>query len=199
MTAYDLSTHDFNDPDPWVALGLDRSTFFDPVAKAALMRNNRTWSRRRLLPIVRVFARLMVILTQLVRIFFPKHLTMPKLLHSSIVWGMKNFVSRDANYLILRHFHVGTQTLRFISDNVGGLEMVNVPLRPRTIDDLGANMFLQHDLNIFNFIIQVNAQLIDQNRDIAARPYGAMDLSAIEDFDALLAPQPNKWTNVLDL
>jgi hypothetical protein len=27
-------------PDPWTALGLDRSTFFDPGAKEALLRGN---------------------------------------------------------------------------------------------------------------------------------------------------------------
>jgi hypothetical protein len=199
MTSYDLGTHDYSNPDPWTALSLDRSTLFDTVAKEALMRNNRTWSRRFLLPIVRVTARLAVVLTQLVRIVVPDWFAAPKLLHRSIVWGMSNFVCPEANYLILRHFNIGTQMLRFMSDNIGGLEMRSVPLRPRTIAALADNVFVQHDLNIFNFIIQVNAQLNAQGRAIAPRPLHEMDFSAIEDFDATLEPMPRSWHNLLDL
>jgi hypothetical protein len=64
MSGYDLATHDFCDPDPWLALSLDRSTYFDPAAKDAIMRNNRTRSRSLALPIVRVVARLAVVLTR---------------------------------------------------------------------------------------------------------------------------------------
>ena len=53
---YKLETHDFNDPDPWVALGLDRSTFFHPAAKEALLRGNATRSRQFLLPVIRPLA-----------------------------------------------------------------------------------------------------------------------------------------------
>jgi len=199
MTSYDLATHDYSNPDPWTALSLDHSTLFDPDAKAALMRNNRTWSRRFLLPGVRVVARLAVALTQVVRLFIPHWFAAPKLLHRSIAWGMATFVNPDANYLILRHFHIGTQMLRFLGDNIGGLEMKAVPLRPRTIEALADNVFVQHDLNIYNFIIQVNAQLNAQGRAIADRPLPEMDFSAIEDFDATLGPMPRRWHNFLDI
>lgn len=44
-TAFDPKNHDFANPDPWLALALDQSTFFDQSAKEALLRNNGTWSR----------------------------------------------------------------------------------------------------------------------------------------------------------
>jgi uncharacterized protein DUF6999 len=196
---YDLAKHDFTNPDPWTALSLDHSTLFDPVAKEALMRNNRTWSRRFFLPVVRVLARLAVALTQLVRIVIPDWFAAPKFLHRSIAWGMTNFVCPEANYLILRHFNIGTQMLRFLADNIAGLEMRWFPLRPRTIGDLVDNVFVQHDLNIYNFIIQVNAQLNAQGRTIGPRPLREMDFSAIEDFDHDLAPMPRRWHNFIDL
>ncbi len=199
MISYDLTRHDFTNPDPWTALSLDHSTLFDPVAKEALMRNNRTWSRRFVLPIVRVVARFAVVLTQLVRIVVPDWFAAPKLLHRSIVWGMTNFVNAEANYLIVRHFNIGTQMLRFMADNIGGLEMRWAPQRIRTIAELGDNAFVQHDLNIFNFIIQVNAQLNAQGRTILPRPLHEMDFSAIGDFDATLEPMPRTWHNFLDL
>jgi hypothetical protein len=198
-TGYDLSKHDYTNPDPWIALTLDHSTLFDPVAKAALMRNNRTWSRRFLLPVVRVVARFAVLLTQFFRLFVPHWFAAPKLLHRSIAWGMSTFVHPDANYLIVRHFNIGTQMLRFLGNNIGGLTMHPFPLRPRTIADLADNVFVQHDLNIYNFIIEVNAQLNAQGRTIAARSVRELDFSGIEDFDGTLEPMPRRWHNFLDI
>jgi Family of unknown function (DUF6999) len=53
--------------------------------------------------VVRPLARLSIVLVQLVRIVVPNRLTSSRPLHALIVWGMKNFVQSDANYLILRH------------------------------------------------------------------------------------------------
>ena len=44
------------------------------------------------------------------------------------------------------------------------------PLHPRTIEDLRDNVFIQHDLNIYNFIIQINAQLGASGRKIEPVP-----------------------------
>ena len=49
--------HDLRDPDPWLALHLDPSLPFDPQAKAALILDARSFSRRFVLPLVRPFAR----------------------------------------------------------------------------------------------------------------------------------------------
>jgi hypothetical protein len=105
---YRLEHHDFNDPDPWIALGLDRSTFFDAGAKEALLRGNASRSRQFLLPVVRPLARLSIVLVQLIRIVIPNRLASSRILHGLIVWGMRNFVSADANYLIIRHFNIGS-------------------------------------------------------------------------------------------
>ncbi len=115
---YDLKKHDFSNPDPWVALALDQSTFFDEKAKDALMRNNASKSRQFVLPLIRPIARLSIVLTQIIRIVIPNSLAFPKALHKIIVWGMRYFVSPDANYLIYRHFHIGSQMLKFLGDNI---------------------------------------------------------------------------------
>jgi len=196
---YDLAAHDFSNPDPWVALTLDSSTFFDADAKAALMRNNASRSRGFVLPIVRPVARLSIALIQILRLILPNHLTSPRLLHGIIVWGMKNFVSADANYLIFRHFHIGSQILRFLGDNIHGITITSHPLHPTRIDDFADNTFVQHDLNIYNFIIQVNAQLNEKGLRIEPVPLEAINFSAIADFDHTLPPMPNRWHNFLDL
>jgi len=192
---YDLAKHDFSNPDPWVALDLDQSTFFDSSAKAALLRNNASRSREYLLPIIRPLARLSIILVQLLRIVIPNSLTSSRALHTLIVWGMRNFLSPDANYLIFRHFHIGTQVLQFFADNVENVRVQLHPLRPLALDDFLDNTYVQHDLNIYNFIIQINAQ----GGQFKPRPLAQMNFAAIEDFDQLLPAMPNRWHNFLDL
>lgn len=192
---YDIAKHDFSNPDPWVALELDQSTFFDAGAKAALMRNNASRSRQFLLPLIRPVARLSIVMVQLVRIVIPNSLTSSRCLHALIVWGMKNFLSPEANYLIFRHFHIGSQMLKFLGDNAGNVEMKSHPLKPRTIDDFKDNTYVQHDLNIFNFIIQVNAQ----GGQFKPVPLKKIDFSAIEEVDNQLPIMPGRWHNFLDL
>jgi hypothetical protein len=199
MVSFDPARHDAQNPDPWMALALDQSTFFDQAAKEALLRNNDSWSRKAILPVIRPLARLSIAAVKLVRIFIPDSLTSSRALHNLIVWGMKNFVSRDANYLIMRHFHIGSQMLRFMNDNLAGGTLPSCPLRPRRVEDFRDNMFVQHDLNIYNFIIDLNRYLKDNGRSIAALPPGSVDFSAIRDFDQEIEGIPDKWHNVLDL
>jgi Family of unknown function (DUF6999) len=196
---YRLDNHNFDDPDPWVALGLDRSTFFDARAKEALLRGNGSRSRQFLLPVVRPLARLSIVLMQLIRIVIPNRFASSRLLHGLIVWGMTHFVSADANYLIVRHFNIGSQILKFLADNIAGIDIKSHPLHPHTLEDLRDNVFIQHDLNIYNFIIQVNAQLGTSRRKIEPLGLETIDFSAIQDVDDRIATMPDTWHNFLDL
>jgi len=197
--SFDAKLHDLNNPDPWLALALDQSTFFDQPAKEALLRNNGTRSRTFLLPIIRPLARLSIALVRLVRILIPNALTSPKTLHCLIAWGMKNFVNKDANYLIMRHFHIGSQILRFLNDNLAEGQLTSHPLKPRIIDDFKNNMFVQHDLNIYNFIIELSAYLQKNNKSIQPIPLDKIDFSAIYDFDSEIDSLSDTWHNFLDL
>jgi len=105
---------------------------------------------------------------------------------------MRNFLSPEANYLIFRHFHIGSQVLKFLADNAGA-EITSHPLKPHTIDDFRNNTYVQHDLNIYNFVIQVNTA----GGKFRPIPLEQIDFSAIEDTDAQLAAMPNRWHNFL--
>jgi len=189
--------HDPANPDPWHALALDQSTFFDQSAKEALLRNNASASRRLVLPIVRPLARLTIALIRLIRIFIPNTFQSPRLLHATICWGMKMFVSRDANYLILRHFNLGSQVLAFLNDNLAGGALPGHPLLPKKIVDLRDNVFVQHDLNIYNFVIELNGYL--RKKEIRIEPAAQIDYSAIQPFAEEIEDLPQRWHNVLDL
>lgn len=197
MAEYAVPGHDPNDPDPWLALALDRSLPFEPIAKAALIRDQSSRCRQFLLPLVRPFARLTIILAQLVHTISPRWPHAPRFLHRSIALGMKHFLSRDANLLILRHFHLGAQVLRFISDNATpGFHPPLKPMTPRRIDDVREDLFLNHDLNIYNYLIGLNREL--ERRGTSVARVDRIDFSAITD-EIVLDPLPNGRLNIVDL
>ena len=195
--AFTMDAYDPRDPDPWLALYLDQSLPIAPVAKNALLKGNRSWSRRWMFPIVRPAVFGFFLFVKLLRGISPHHPNLNGPLHKLIHWGLKTFCTPEANTLILRHFHVGTELLAFIKANAGPVEVDTVPLRPRTLKDLEDNVFLQHDLNVFNFIIQLNASLRAQGRDLA--PVDHLDFSMISDEPFELEPLPKGWLNFVDV
>ena len=184
---YRLENHNFDDPDPWVALGLDRSTFFDARAKEALLRGNGSKSRQFLLPIVRPLARLSIVLVQLIRLVIPNRLHSSAMLHGLIVWGMKHFVSPDANFLIIRHFNIGSQILKFLADDISKASASSRIRCTRAHPGPARQRFIQHDLNIYNFIIQINALLGAADRKIEPVPLPSVNFSAIRDVNDSIA------------
>jgi len=194
--AFDIATYDPLDPDPWLALYLDQSLPIDPIAKTALLKGNRSWSRRWLFPIVRPAVFAFFILVKIARGISPHHPNLNGPLHRLIHWGLKTFATPEANTVILRHFHIGTELLAFIKTNAM-VDVQTVALRPRTLKDLEANVFLQHDLNVYNFIIQLNASLRAQGRDLT--PADNLDFSMISDAPFEFEPLPTGWLNFADV
>jgi len=193
---FDPSTFNASDPDPWLALYLDQSLPIDDGAKRALLIGNASPSRRWLFPIVRPFIFAGFLAIKALRGVSPGAPNLNRTLHRLIFWGLRTFASPEANLLILRHFHIGTEILAFIKANAGPVDVETTPLRPRTLEALQDNVFLQHDLNVYNFIIQLNASLRGQSRDLA--PVDEPDFSMIsETFD--LEPPPRGPLNYIDV
>ncbi len=193
---FDAARFDPRDPDPWLALYLDQSLPIDDGAKRALLLGNRSFSRRWIFPVARPFIIAFFLLVKLLRVVSPHRPNLNRVLHELIHWGLKTFASPEANTLILRHFSIGTEILAFIKANAGPVAIDSWPLRPTRLADLRDNMFLQHDLNIFNFIIQLNAGLRAQGRDLA--PVERPDFSMISDEPFPLEPLPRGWLNKID-
>lgn len=194
---FDMAGYDPKDPDPWLALYLDQSLPIAPEAKTALLMGNRSWSRRWMFNIIRPAVFAFFILVKIARGISPHHPNLNGFLHRLIHWGLRTFCTPQANTLILRHFHIGTELLAFIKANAGPVEVETVPLRPRTLKDLEDNVFLQHDLNVFNFIIQLNASLRAQGRDL--EPVAEPDFSMISDAPFELEPLPEGPLNFVDV
>jgi hypothetical protein len=193
----DLSKHDDRDPNPWLALYLDNSIPINEATKLALMRDNDSNSRRYLLPFISVFSKILMFFIHIFKFFFPRLINSSKALHRILSWGLKNFVSRDANLLIFRHFHVGSEVLSFIAHNVVGIEAVTSPIKPRNFEDVKDDIFLKHDLNLYNFVININRQLNEKNITLQGKEQLDMSMITEDQFDHIQFP--NKWTNILDL
>lgn len=193
----DIMAHDERDPNPWLALFLDESIPINKRTKLALMRDNASNSVRYLLPFIGFWSKVSMFFIHLFKFFFPKLINSSKILHRILAWGLRRFVSPDANLLIFRHFHIGTEILQFIAGNIPGVEIIGNPLKPKDFEDVKDDLFLKHDLNLYNFVIRLNDQL--QKKQSTIGPPDTIDLSMIteDQFDHI--EFPNKWTNFLDL
>jgi hypothetical protein len=196
---FDPRRYDAGDPDPWLALYLDHSLPIDPQAKRALLMGARSWSRRWLFPVSRPLVFLFFGLVKVLRAISPRYPNLNGLLHKSIHWGLRVFGSPECNTLILRHFHVGTELLAFMKANAGiDPDLVKtVPLKPLTLKDLEDNVFLQHDLNVFNFIIELNLALRAAGKEIM--PPERVDFSMISDIDPEFERFPTGQLNRIDI
>jgi hypothetical protein len=196
---YEKAPYNPEDPNPWLALYLDMSLPLSDEVKAALLSNSGSKSRQFVLPLIRPCAKLTMVGFQLLKIFIPNKFTSSKLLHRLIFWGLRNFVRPDANYLILRHFHIGSEILQFVASNVPGVQIPLNPLRPRNLGDLVDNMFLKHDLNIYNFLIRINREMKAQGIQLTKQQ--RLNFDAITDgpFPIDEDKLPKRWLNFLDL
>jgi hypothetical protein len=189
--------HDPSDPSPWLALYLDQSVPMAEVAKRAWLADVASRSRQFFLPVARPIARAGIVLVQLFRLFLPRAFHSSRFLHILLEWHMKVFVSRNANFLILRHFHLGSEILRFIADNVQGVDVKTTPLKPLSLDEVRNLIFTKHDVNLFNFVIELNRQLREKNLEFA--PRAQLDFSAISEQLPSFDDLPDRFTNFVDL
>lgn len=193
----DFSNHDKRDPNPWLAMYLDSSIPINNKTKQALMRDNDSKSVRYLLPIIQLASKVAMFFIHIFKFFFPKLFNSSKFLHKILAWGLKRFVSRDANLLIFRHFHVGSEILQFVANNIKGVAIQTSPLKPIDFEDVKDDLFLNHDLNLYNFIINLNQQLREEGITIV--PEDNLDLDMITEDQFNHIEFPDKWTNILDL
>ncbi|MBC8044378.1 MAG: hypothetical protein IAF08_13150 [Rhizobacter sp.] len=194
---FDALPHDPRDPDPWLALYLDSSVPIDRLAKAAMLKDSRSWSRQFMLPLVRPLARLAIILIQVLKVFIPNYFTSSFVLHRILYHGMKTFLSPNANFLILRHFTMGSQILAFIAANVKDVDVPLRPLLPKDLEMVKDDLFLNHDLNLFNFIINLNREL--HRKGLKLAPPDRIDFEPVSTVPLRLEAMPTRWTNFVDL
>lgn len=190
------ATYDPLDPNPWLALYLDQSTPLPDHVKSAWLTDSASGSRQYLLPLIRPLARTFIVINQLLKAVLPRRWAASRLLHWILATGLKYFVTPEANWLVLRHFHQGAQILEFIAANAP-VQVETSPLKPLEIDDLKDELFLKHDLNLFNFVIRLNQALRAEDKHLSA--VDDIDFSMLEEPPLALKSMPKRWCNVIDL
>ncbi|MFD0589689.1 DUF6999 family protein [Paenibacillus sp. GCM10027627] len=197
LNVYEQMPHDKDDPNPFLAFYLDRSIPFNEEAKALYLQDCSSKTRQFLLPVLKPLARLMIIFLQIYKSIVPKAFTSSRALHRVLYWGMKTFVSPSANTMILRHFYLGSEVLQFIRDNVPGVDITMNPLKPINLEPVKDDLFLIHDLNLYNFIINLNNELRRKNLDVTKQE--RLNFNAITSGKIPIESMPKRWTNFLDL
>jgi hypothetical protein len=192
-----FNDHDERDPNPWLAMYLDLSIPINDTTKLCLMRDNDSRSAKYLLPVIKVFSKILMFFIHIFKFFFPKLINSSKILHLILSWGLRKFVSKDANLLIFRHFHVGSEIMEFIAKNIENIEINTSPLKPYNFEDIKDDLFLKHDLNLYNFVIKLNKQLKEKNISIIGKKSPNLDMISEDQFNHI--EFPDKWTNILDL
>lgn len=189
--------HDPDDPSPWHALYLDQSTPIRPSAKTLWLTNSSSVSRQFVLPFARVFSKVLIVIFQVIKALSPIDWRASRLLHQLIYWGLKYFVKKEANYLILRHFWLGSEILAFVGGNVPGVKVPMNPLRPKNLEDLKNHLFLTHDLNLFNFVINLNKEL--REKGLKIKPVETPDFSMLTEGEFDIEMPKDGFFNFIDL
>lgn len=152
-TNYVVNPHDRRNPDAWDALYLDQAIPVDPVAKGYMIRDLRSWTRNYLLIPIKIIANLSLAFIMTVKRLLPFQFSNYWLMHRSATWFLNTFVSPEACYLIVRHICLGSNIVNFLVDNGPNPTLEKSRLYPHTVNDLAENAFLEHDLILYNFVI----------------------------------------------
>ena len=193
----DPTTHDLRDPNPWLAMYLDSSIPMNDKAKQALVLDNDSRSGKWLMPFIIVWSKITIFFIHIFKFFFPRILNSSKVLHRMLAWGLRRWVSAEANLLIFRHFHCGSEIVEFVAANIDGVETKTVALKPNDFEDVKDDLFLNHDLNLYNFIINLNREMTEKGIQITEK--NDIDLSMISTDGFKMIDFPKGWTNILDL
>lgn len=141
---------------PYVqAIAVDNSLPMDEAAVELWLRDTENPLRWMVRPLLQFACATLLHVT-----WFLKRLPLPQfrahgLLQWMICWFCRNFVSREANVLILRHFATESNILNFLRDNQGAPHVPPIELYPRTIDELMQHSFVRHDQELFRLMRDV--------------------------------------------
>ena len=168
-------------PSVWTAMLADPTVPFDRETLTLVVRDQRTWSRRWLYPVVRPVSRAAVALIRVVKRLVPVPLSTHSTMDGLCVWFLRRFVSPAAGKLLVRHFVVETNLLNFVVRNAGLSAVDEVTLRPTTLEELGNSAVIEHDLNVYDVLIGLGLQR-------RATPPGRPAAPHVLDFSMLTVP-----------
>ncbi len=176
------------------AVAVDNSLPISPVAVELWLRdieNPLRWIVRPLLQFV--FAVLLHVTWALKRLPLPQFRA-----HGVLQWTIcmfcRNFVSPEANQLILRHFATESNLLNFLRDNSNTKNIKPLELYPRQVNDMLRHTFVDHDQELFRMLHELGPW--DHRRESAKAT--ALDWTHWRNIDITDQGHRPRFTQVLD-
>jgi hypothetical protein len=192
-------TYNRRDPNTWDILYLDKAIPIDPIAKAYTIKDLQNWTRNYLLIPIKVIANLLLGIIMTVKRLLPWQFNAYGLMHRSAAFFLDNFVSPEACYLIVRHISLGSNIVNFLIDNGPDPTIEKSEQYPKTVKDLADNVFLEHDLILYNFVYdyhQAQAKNPDWLQKIQDR---SLNYESIKPVEVEIDFERRKWLRILDL
>lgn len=191
--------HNRQDPSYWDAIYADWAIPLDPTAKAYMVKDLQSWSRCYLLLPIKLFANLVMALIMTLKRFLPFQFRNYWLMHQLAVWFLNTFTTPEACYLIVRHFAIGSNIVNFLIDNGPDPTLPHATLYPRRVEELAANAFLEHDINLYNFVLDYHrAQAQHPNWLEKVRQRG-LSYDGIRPVSVEIDISRRGWLQVLDM
>uniref|UniRef100_A0A832H205 Uncharacterized protein n=1 Tax=Oscillatoriales cyanobacterium SpSt-402 TaxID=2282168 RepID=A0A832H205_9CYAN len=199
MIPYTPKLRDRRNPNAWDALYLDGAIPVDPVAKAYMIRDLQNWTRSFLLMPIRAISNVLLAVILVIKRVLPFQFSHYKLMHRMAVWFLNNFVTPEACYLIVRHICLGSNIVNFLIDNGPDTTIEKSKLYPSTVSDLAENIFLEHDLILYNFVLDYNEAQRNYPDWAQTVGKGALNYASIQPIRIDIDVSHRKWLQVLDL
>ena len=196
---YIPETRDRQDPNHWDALYFDAGIPVDPVAKAYMVKDLQSWSRNYLLLPIKVIANLGLGLIMTVKRLLPFQFRSYWLMHQMAVWFLNTFATPEACYLIVRHLGIGSNIVNFLIDNGPDPTLPRSNLYPRTVEDLADNAFLEHDIILYNFVLDYHAAQRTNPNWVEAIQQRGIDFSGLRPLEVDIDTRKRGWLQVLDM
>jgi len=190
---------DRQDPNHWDALYFDAGIPVDPVAKAYMVKDLQSWSRNYLLLPIKVIANLSMSLIMTVKRLLPFQFRSYWLMHQMAVWFLNTFATPEACYLIVRHLGIGSNIVNFLIDNGPDSNLPRSNLYPRTVADLADNAFLEHDIILYNFVLDYHAAQRANPHWLEAVQQRGIDFSGVRSLEVDVDTRQRGWLQVLDM
>ena len=185
-------------PNTWDTIYLDQAIPVDPIAKAYMIRDLQSWTRNYLLIPIKLLANLVLALIMTIKRLLPFQFSTYTLMHRSAAFFLKHFVSPEACYLIVRHISLGSNIINFLIDNGPDTTIEKSQLYPRTVDDLAKDAFLEHDLILYNFVLDYHEAQQTNPRWLESVRQRGLNYDSIQPVEVEVFEKRRPW-KILDL
>ncbi|MFP4007439.1 MAG: DUF6999 family protein [Spirulinaceae cyanobacterium] len=200
-TDSDIAQQPYNrrNPNTWQVLYLEEAIPIDANSKEYMVRDLQSWTRNYLLIPIKLFANICLALIMTIKRLLPFQFNAYGIMHKSATFFLKNFVTPEACYLIVRHISLGSNIVNFLIDNGPNPEIERSNLYPRTIDDLAQDAFLEHDLILYNFVYNYHQAKRENPHWLEKVRQKGLDFSSIKTPEVEIDFKKRRWLRILDL